>query len=185
MRPVQDLPGLHRERKCTLEQLQLPVDFRIADGAPLLGHPLFGPVVEDDRASLLSNDPIGLSFGDEPSHIGRSDVCQSPSAEKRREMQPDAPLDFVDRLLGVRREVVQQVCGCLVEREAPDFRHDGQATLDITLLWFESEEVPPLKRPVRRWDRDLDERESRDDEDEDGLKELDGNLRWPSKKRRR
>jgi hypothetical protein len=55
----------------------------------------------------------------------------------------------------------------------------------LTLLWFESEEVPPLKRPARRWDRDVDERESHDDEDEDGLKELDGNLRWPSKKRRR
>jgi hypothetical protein len=55
----------------------------------------------------------------------------------------------------------------------------------LTLLWFESEEVPSLKRPTRQWDRDIDERQPRDDEDEDGLKELDGNLRWPSKKGRR
>jgi hypothetical protein len=55
----------------------------------------------------------------------------------------------------------------------------------LTLLWFENEEIPPLKRPTRRWDRDIDERQSRDDEDEDGLKELDGNLRWPGKKKRK
>jgi hypothetical protein len=56
----------------------------------------------------------------------------------------------------------------------------------LTLLWFDSEEVPSLKRPTSRWDRDGDEsREPRDDEDELGLKELDGNLRWPIKKRRR
>jgi hypothetical protein len=43
-----------------------------------------------------------------------------------------------------------------------------------------------LKRPTSRWDRDGDEsREPRDDEDELGLKELDGNLRWPTKRRRR
>lgn len=56
----------------------------------------------------------------------------------------------------------------------------------LTLLWFESEEVPPLKRIARRWDRDAgDAHDSRDDEDDMGLKELDGNLRWPSKRRRR
>lgn len=56
----------------------------------------------------------------------------------------------------------------------------------LTLLWFDSEEVPSSKRPTSRWDRDGDEsREPRDDEDELGLKELDGNLRWPTKKRRR
>jgi hypothetical protein len=49
--------------------------------------------------------------------------------------------------------------------------------------WFESEEVPAPKRHVRRWDRDVDEREKPDEEDEDGLKELDGNLRWPGKRR--
>jgi Zn-dependent peptidase ImmA (M78 family) len=43
----------------------------------------------------------------------------------------------------------------------------------LTLLWFEDCEVPSAKR------------ERREDEEELGLEELDGNLRWPSKKRRR
>ncbi len=65
-------------------------------------------------------------------------------------------------------------------------RHLSQWDQTLTLLWFENEEVPPLKRPVRRWDRDDgDSRDSRDDEDDMGLKELDGNLRWLGKKRRR
>jgi hypothetical protein len=56
----------------------------------------------------------------------------------------------------------------------------------LTLLWFEDEEVPPLKRFAHRWDRDDgDFRESRDDQDDMGLKELDGNLRWPGRRRRR
>lgn len=54
----------------------------------------------------------------------------------------------------------------------------------LTLLWFEDEEVPPLKRTVRPWHRDIEEREPRDEQDEDGLKELDGHLRWQRKKRR-
>jgi hypothetical protein len=44
------------------------------------------------------------------------------------------------------------------------------------MLWFEDEEVPPPKREGE---------ELREDEEELGLEELDGNLRWPSKKRRR
>ena len=56
----------------------------------------------------------------------------------------------------------------------------------LTLLWFENEEMPALApQPSRRWDRDADERGSRDDEDELGLKELDGNLRWPGRRGRR
>ena len=43
----------------------------------------------------------------------------------------------------------------------------------LTLLWFEDCEIPPIKR------------ERREDEEELGLEELDGNLRWLSKKRRR
>jgi hypothetical protein len=51
----------------------------------------------------------------------------------------------------------------------------------LTLLWFEDEEVPARK--VRR---DREEFEAlRDEEDEDLLPELDGNLRWPGKRRRR
>lgn len=45
----------------------------------------------------------------------------------------------------------------------------------LTMLWFEDEEVPPPKL----------QRELREDEQELGLEELDGNLRWPSKKRHR
>jgi hypothetical protein len=44
----------------------------------------------------------------------------------------------------------------------------------LTLLPFENGEVPPAKKE-----------EVREDEEELGLEELDGNLRWPSKKRRR
>ncbi len=64
-------------------------------------------------------------------------------------------------------------------------RYLAQWDQGLTLLWFENEEVPQLKRPARRWDRDVAEPERRDDEDELGLKELDGNLRWPGQKRRR
>jgi hypothetical protein len=41
------------------------------------------------------------------------------------------------------------------------------------LLSFEDAEIPPEKRELR------------EDEEELGLEKLDGNLRWPSKKRRR
>lgn len=65
-------------------------------------------------------------------------------------------------------------------------RHLAPWDQTLTLLWFDSEEVPSVKRPTSRWDRDGDEsRESREDEDELGLKELDGNLRWPTKRGRR
>lgn len=54
-------------------------------------------------------------------------------------------------------------------------RHFPRWDQTLTMLWFADEEVPPPK---------LD-RELREDEEELGLEELDGNLRWPSKKRRR
>jgi hypothetical protein len=53
-------------------------------------------------------------------------------------------------------------------------RHFSQWDQTLTLLSFENGEVPPEKKE-----------EVRDDEEELGLEELDGNLRWPSKKRRR
>jgi hypothetical protein len=53
-------------------------------------------------------------------------------------------------------------------------RHLDRWDQTLTLLWFEDEEVPP---PAKR--------EGREREEEDELlPELDGNLRWPSKKRR-
>lgn len=73
--------------------------------------------------------------------------------------------------------------GTLIE----EARHLARWNRTLSLLWFKSEEVPP---PVRdrdgsRWEvegREVDE--YRDDE-EDGLEELGGNLRWPSGRRRR
>jgi hypothetical protein len=55
-------------------------------------------------------------------------------------------------------------------------RHFPRWDQTLTMLWFEDEEVPPPKREGE---------ELREDEEELGLEELDGNLRWPSKKRRR
>jgi hypothetical protein len=55
-------------------------------------------------------------------------------------------------------------------------RHFPRWDQTLTMLWFENEEVP---RPRREGE------ELREDEEELGLEELDGNLRWPSKKRRR
>ncbi len=61
--------------------------------------------------------------------------------------------------------------GVLIE----EVRHFPQWDQTLTLLAFQDAEIPPAKR----------QEELRDDEEELGLQELDGNLRWPSKKRRR
>ena len=57
-----------------------------------------------------------------------------------------------------------------------DAKHFSQWDQTLTLLSFENNEVPPEKKKKE---------EVREDEEELGLEELDGNLRWPSKKRRR
>jgi IrrE N-terminal-like domain len=59
-------------------------------------------------------------------------------------------------------------------------RHLHQWDQTLTLLWFEDEEIPPLRLEsssgrVRR----------EDDEEDLGIQELDGQLRWPGKRRRR
>jgi hypothetical protein len=54
-----------------------------------------------------------------------------------------------------------------------EVRHIARWDQTLTLLWFEDEEVPAPKRELR------------EDEEELGLQELDGQLRWPSKNRRR
>jgi hypothetical protein len=54
-----------------------------------------------------------------------------------------------------------------------EVKYSPQWDQTLTLLSFEHDEVPPAKRELR------------EDEEELGLEELDGNLRWPSKKRRR
>lgn len=52
-------------------------------------------------------------------------------------------------------------------------RHLAKWDQTLTLLWFEDEEIPTPRRA------------SREEEEESGLKELDGNLPWPGKSRRR
>ncbi len=54
-------------------------------------------------------------------------------------------------------------------------RHLSQWDQTLTLLWFEDEEVPPLRTNSGR----------NDDAGDELLKELDGNLPWPGKKRRK
>jgi len=54
-----------------------------------------------------------------------------------------------------------------------DVKHFPRWDQTLTLLWFEDEEIPAANRDVR------------EDEEEQGLQELDGILRWPGKKRRR
>jgi hypothetical protein len=69
-------------------------------------------------------------------------------------------------------------------------RHFPQWDQTLSLLWFENEEVPsPVAaqcRPESRWS--YEGRETayrRDEEDASGLKELDGQLRFPSRRARR
>jgi len=62
-----------------------------------------------------------------------------------------------------------------------EVRHLAQWDQTLTLLWFEDGEVPGRK--VRDERGEL--REEEENEDEALLKELDGQLQWPSKRRRR
>jgi hypothetical protein len=70
-------------------------------------------------------------------------------------------------------------------------RHLPQWDQTLTLLWFADGAVPSASERVRReyrWDvegRDATDPRRHDDDDELGLRELDGNLPWPSKSRRR
>jgi hypothetical protein len=61
------------------------------------------------------------------------------------------------------------------QREAVVSRYSHLWDQSLTLLSFETGAMPPAKR----------EKELREDEEGLGLQELDGKLRWPSKKRRR
>jgi hypothetical protein len=55
-----------------------------------------------------------------------------------------------------------------------DARHLAQWDQTLALIWFEDDEVPPLKQDRQRRE-----------EDESGLAELDGVLPWPGRKRRK
>jgi hypothetical protein len=54
-----------------------------------------------------------------------------------------------------------------------DAKHFQPWDQTLSLIWFDDEEVPPLPRSAR------------EEEEELGLRELDGILPWPGKKRRR
>ena len=70
-------------------------------------------------------------------------------------------------------------------------RHLAKWDLTLSLLWFENGRVPRRRdaRHPRRWEvegREPEERRLEDeDDDEDGLEELDGNLRWSGRRRYR
>jgi hypothetical protein len=62
-------------------------------------------------------------------------------------------------------------------------RHVIQWDQTLTLLWFEDEQIPPRK--VRNDRGEVEEQEEELEGDDGLLKELDGHLRWPGKRRRR
>jgi hypothetical protein len=67
-------------------------------------------------------------------------------------------------------------------------RHLTKWDQTLTLIWFESGDVPSARaaRRERRWEYEGRERpQGREEEEHDGLKELDGNLRWNRKDRYR
>jgi hypothetical protein len=55
-----------------------------------------------------------------------------------------------------------------------DARHLGQWDQTLTLLWFDDEELPPPASERKRWD-----------EETYGLRELDGVLPWPGRRKRK
>ena len=61
-----------------------------------------------------------------------------------------------------------------------EVRHLAQWDQTLTLLWFEDGEVPGRKIRDERGEL----REEEENEDDALLKELDGQLQWPSKRRR-
>jgi hypothetical protein len=67
-------------------------------------------------------------------------------------------------------------------------RHLPKWDQTLSLIWFESEEVPlaPTARQERRWEYEgRDTRRRAEEGDDEGLKELDGNLRWNRRDRYR
>ena len=67
-------------------------------------------------------------------------------------------------------------------------RHLARWDRTLSLLWFESGEVPRRSddyRHDKRWTVEGTQLAARHEEEEGGLEELDGNLRWPGKGRHR
>ena len=110
-----------------------------------------------------------------PGHMGntyawitpRLDLPRGSLSEKIRSGATAAALEKVDADIWF----ADWERGGILLEEAKHFSPWDQT---LTLLSFENGEVPPQKKE-----------EAREDEEELGLEELDGNLRWPSKKRRR
>lgn len=76
--------------------------------------------------------------------------------------------------------------GGVLQEEA---RHLSRWDRTLTLLRFQGQDVPAVTARARqeyRWEVEgRDDGSRREPEDEFGLRELDGNLRWPGKSRRR
>lgn len=172
---------------------------------------LFKPLAEKAAVGLASVDSLALQFEASTMATGSrfATVLRAPCAfvlsekGKVRYASRSAALREAGAWIAPRIEVPQgsmsaklrtgKPCDGTEEIEADEWfqnwerggtlleeaRHLDRWDQTLTLLWFEDEEVPVPKR--RSWDRD-----SRGDEDEDVLlKELDGVLPWPGKRKRR
>ena len=70
---------------------------------------------------------------------------------------------------------------------AEEARHLTKWDQTLSLLWFESGEVPALPHPRRfhRWEADAPERHGNSLDDDEYIEELGDHLRWPTRRRRR
>ena len=118
------------------------------------------------RSKLLEHAPAWIP--------PRLDIPEGSLSNKVREGLTAGSQDTVDACHWFSE---WERCGTLVE----EVRHLPQWDQTLSLLWFEDGEVPSRKF--------RDERgavyEEEENEDDALLKELDGNLRWPGKHRRR
>lgn len=117
--------------------------------------------LREERAWIPLRVP--LPEGSLSSKLRAGQVCREPE-------QVDADVWLSDWERG----------GVLLE----EARHLARWDQTLTLLWFEDGEVPSAKR--NRWsERDEDAKSRGGGEEDELLQELDGNLRWPGKRRRR
>jgi hypothetical protein len=133
-----------------------------------------GQVRYQSRSKPLIDAGAWITPHMEVPHGTLSDRVRNRDLPKRCEVDADVWFDGWER------------GGTLLE----EARHFPQWNQTVSLLWFESEEVPlpavAQRRPESRWSyegRDTPYR--RDEEDESGLKELDGQLRFPGRRGRR
>ena len=146
------------------ESVSTPCAFVLSQG---------GKVIHASRSKALRDARV---------HISRQMDLPSGSASARTrngELVARQQVDPADWFSGWER-------GGVLFEEA---RHLPQWDQTLTLLWFKEGDMPSVTeraRPEYRWEIEgRDAMPGRDDEDEFGLKELDGNLRWPGRSRRR